>query len=75
MIIKKGRWIRSPFLINLIATNLPCSPNHGRQEKSNILPPKEFAKRLIKYAAFSIALVIILLGIGILGYHYLGSLG
>lgn len=41
----------------------------------NILPPREFAKRLLKYTAFSLALVVISLGIGILGYHFIGKLG
>ena len=44
------------------------------QENRNILPPKEFAKRVFKYATFSIGLLTFSLGIGVLGYHYIGHL-
>jgi len=40
----------------------------------NILPPKEFAKRVFKYATFSISLLVFSLGIGIIGYHFIGEL-
>lgn len=39
-----------------------------------MLPPKEFAKRVLKYTVFSIGLLTFSLGIGILGYHYIGAL-
>lgn len=41
----------------------------------NILPPKEFAKRVIKYSVFAIVLLTFSLGIGVLGYHFYGKLG
>jgi len=40
----------------------------------NILPPKKFAKRVLKYTIFSMQLLAISLGIGIAGYHYIGAL-
>ena len=40
----------------------------------NILAPKEFAKRVIKYALFSLFLLLFSIGIGILGYHFIGEL-
>ena len=42
--------------------------------KKYMLPPKEFAKRVLKYTVFSIALLTFSIGIGILGYHYIGDL-
>ncbi|MGB5435705.1 MAG: hypothetical protein WBM98_07430 [Maribacter sp.] len=42
--------------------------------KKYMLPPKEFAKRVLKYTVFSIGLLTFSLGIGILGYHYIGAL-
>lgn len=44
------------------------------KKSKNILPPKAFAKRVIKYAAFSISLLVFSLGLGILGYHFIGEL-
>ncbi len=44
------------------------------ERNKNILPPKEFAKRVFKYAVFSICLLIISIGIGIFGYHFIGQL-
>ena len=43
------------------------------RNNKNILPPKEFAKRVLKYAIFSICLLVFLVRIGILGYHYIGE--
>lgn len=40
----------------------------------NILPPRAFAKRVLKYSVFSISLLVFSLGIGVLGYHYIGNL-
>lgn len=40
----------------------------------NILPPKDFAKRVFKYSIFSIGLLAFSIGLGIPGYHYLGEL-
>ncbi len=45
-----------------------------KNTNKNILPPKDFAKRVFKYALISISLLAFSLGIGILGYHYLGKL-
>jgi hypothetical protein len=39
-----------------------------------ILPPREFAKRVFKYAIFSICILVFSIGIGILGYHFIGQL-
>ena len=46
-----------------------------RIRNKNILPPKEFAKRVVRYSVFSICLLIFSIGIGILGYHFIGKLG
>ncbi len=46
----------------------------NKRKVKNILPPKEFAKRVIKYSVFSISLLAFSIGIGILGYHYIGEL-
>lgn len=43
-------------------------------KRKYILPPKEFAKRVIKYTVVSVCLLAISLGIGILGYHYIGEI-
>ena len=40
----------------------------------NILPPKAFAKRVFKYSLFAICLLVFSLGIGVLGYHFIGAL-
>jgi hypothetical protein len=40
----------------------------------NILPPRDFAKRVLKYSIFSFGLLAISIGIGILGYHFIGGL-
>lgn len=45
------------------------------RKHKNILPPKEFAKRVLKYAFFSICLLAFSLGIGTLGYHNFGKIG
>ena len=44
------------------------------QKGKNMLPPKDFAKRVIKYSVFSICLLVFSIGIGVLGYHYIGEL-
>tara|TARA_R110002167_G_scaffold167170_12_gene364340 strand:- start:994 stop:1347 length:354 start_codon:yes stop_codon:yes gene_type:complete len=44
------------------------------QKNKNILPPKEFAKRVFKFAVFSICIIVLSLGIGVLGYHFIGGL-
>ena len=46
----------------------------GNSQRTNILPPKEFAKRVVNYALFSFLLLVISLGIGVVGYHYFGKL-
>lgn len=45
-----------------------------KQRNKNILPPVEFAKRVLKFAFSSICLIIFSLGIGVLGYHYFGEM-
>ena len=45
-----------------------------KMKKKNILSPKEFAKRVLKYSLFSISLLTISIGIGVFGYHYIGNL-
>ena len=44
------------------------------KNNTNILPPKEFTKRVFKYTIFSICLLAFSLGIGVIGYHYIGKL-
>jgi hypothetical protein len=44
------------------------------RRNKNILPPRAFAKRVFKYAVFSVCLLIISMGIGILGYHFIANL-
>ncbi len=44
-----------------------------RRQNKSILPRIEFTKRLIKYALFSITLLIISLFIGVLGYRFYNS--
>ena len=39
-----------------------------------MLSRREFARRVLKYATFSISLLVISLGLGILGYHFIGRL-
>ena len=41
----------------------------------NILAPRDFAKRVVRYSVFAIFLLMLSLGIGIFGYHYIGGLG
>ena len=41
----------------------------------NILPPRQFAKRVFRYSMFSMGLIVVSIGIGVLGYHYIGKLG
>jgi len=45
------------------------------KKNKNILPAKAFVKRVSKYAFYSIILLIISLGIGVFGYHFIGALG
>lgn len=44
------------------------------KKSKKILPPKEFAKRVLKYSIVAFTLIAFSLGIGILGYHYIGNL-
>tara|TARA_R110001583_G_scaffold1089_2_gene9147 strand:+ start:3694 stop:4041 length:348 start_codon:yes stop_codon:yes gene_type:complete len=46
-----------------------------KRKNHNILPPKQFAKRVLKYALFSILLLVFSMSLGILGYHFIGNLG
>ncbi len=45
------------------------------QKSKNILPPKDFARRVLNYTVFSLVLLLVSEGIGVLGYHYIGKLG
>lgn len=45
------------------------------KRNKNILPPRDFARRVFSYTAFALFLILISLGIGVLGYHYFGRLG
>lgn len=44
------------------------------RKNKNILSPKDFAKRVFKYALFAIGVLVLSLGIGILGYRFIGKL-
>ncbi|WP_228237283.1 hypothetical protein [Allomuricauda sp. M10] len=46
-----------------------------KKRNINILSPKEFGKRVIAYTVVSLGLLIFSLGIGVLGYHFIGDLG
>ena len=46
-----------------------------KKKNQNILPPKDFAKRVFKYTAFAISLLAVSLGMGIFGYHFIADLG
>jgi hypothetical protein len=39
-----------------------------------LLPKEQYYKRVLRYAGFSLSLITISLGIGVLGYHYTNSL-
>ena len=45
-----------------------------KKRNKNILAPKDFAKRVLKYALFSCALLAFSVIIGVLGYHYIAHL-
>ncbi len=44
-------------------------------KQRNILPPRDFAKRMFRFFLISIGMISISLLIGILGYHYFADLG
>ena len=46
----------------------------GRRNK-NILPPGDFAKRVLKYSIFASGLLAFSIFSGILGYHFIAGLG
>lgn len=39
-----------------------------------ILPPREFAKRVLKYSFYSFGLLAFSLGLGVFGYHFIADL-
>lgn len=41
----------------------------------NILPVRDFAKRMLLYGFYALFLLVFSLGIGVIGYHYLAELG
>lgn len=45
-----------------------------RKNNKNILSPRDFIKRMLTYSLIALALIIISLMIGILGYHYISGL-
>ncbi|MEB8329922.1 hypothetical protein OO009_11200 [Flavobacteriaceae bacterium KMM 6897] len=45
------------------------------KKHKGILPPRDFAKRVLKYTFYSLMLLLISIGLGIFGYHYFGDLG
>lgn len=45
------------------------------KKSKNILPKREFAKRMFLYFAVSMLLMIFSLGIGVIGYHITAGLG
>jgi hypothetical protein len=44
-------------------------------KQRNILPPKDFVRRMFRFFLISTGMVIISLLIGVLGYHYFADLG
>ncbi len=44
------------------------------RRNKNILPRKDFAKRVFNYTVFSVGLLVFSITIGILGYHYFGKI-
>lgn len=44
------------------------------RKNNNILPRKDFAKRVFYYTLFSIGLLLFSIAIGVLGYHYFGKI-
>jgi len=45
------------------------------QRSKPVLPLRLFIWRMLRYTLFSILLITISLGIGVLGYHYINDLG
>ncbi|EPR67763.1 hypothetical protein ADICYQ_3189 [Cyclobacterium qasimii M12-11B] len=45
-----------------------------RPTNKNLLPFPDFVKRVFSYGSIAFAILIVSLGIGILGYHYIGEL-
>jgi hypothetical protein len=45
-----------------------------RVANTNILPRKDFLKRVFNYSLFALVLLVISVGIGVAGYHYLANL-
>jgi hypothetical protein len=46
----------------------------NQKRHKNILSKTDFLKRVLRYTVFSFLVVLISLGIGILGYHFIGKL-
>src|SRR5262249_31783734 len=44
-------------------------------KKSPLLPRQHYYMRVMRYTWFALQLIIVSLGIGVLGYHYLNDLG
>jgi hypothetical protein len=45
-----------------------------KQKNINILAPKEFALRILKYSILALAILTLSISIGIWGYHYIAGL-
>ncbi len=51
------------------------NPSHmSKKRNKNILSAADFAKRMFKYTGFAAILVVVSLGTGILGYHFIAQL-
>ncbi len=44
------------------------------KKQRKLIPHKQFANRLLKYSLISLILVAFSLGLGVLGYHFIGGL-
>lgn len=49
-------------------------PLHLEHREAPLLPPGRFVVRLLRFFALAVAVILITLGLGVLGYHFLGKL-
>lgn len=54
---------------------MPNAAKRNSVRSQNILPRRDFVRRLLRYAGVAMALVTFSLGLGTLGYHYYADLG
>jgi len=45
-----------------------------QRKNSNILPHRAFVRRVLTYSGVAFSLILVSVGIGILGYHFIGGL-